>query len=197
MPTDSSDRTKGRALNTTPPPPPPGDVPPFGGNSSPFGDDPKAHAKAAKAYAKAQRPWYKKKRFIIPIVFVVVAIAASASGGSDDGDGGSGSNNDKSDFSTNDENPPADDVEVTSCDTTVIQTITVGLKITNHSSKASNYVITIGVEDETGAKVGDGFASTNNVDPDQVANVEGIASVSGAAQGTLTCVIEEVERYAS
>ena len=48
------------------------------------GGDPKAQAKAEKAYRKALRPSYKKKRFIIPVTFVVVlvvAIAASSGGG--------------------------------------------------------------------------------------------------------------------
>lgn len=48
-------------------------------------ENPKAAAKAAKAYAKATRPWFKKKRFIIPIAFVaiMVIIQASSGGGSD------------------------------------------------------------------------------------------------------------------
>ena len=44
----------------------------------------KANAKAAKAYAKAQRPWFKKKRFIIPIAFVAISIIGGISGGGDD-----------------------------------------------------------------------------------------------------------------
>lgn len=48
------------------------------------GNDPKAQAKADKAYAKAMRPWYKKKRFIIPLAVIVLAIAGSALGGGGD-----------------------------------------------------------------------------------------------------------------
>ena len=44
----------------------------------------KANARAAKAYAKAQRPWFKKKRFIIPIAFVAISIIGGISGGGDD-----------------------------------------------------------------------------------------------------------------
>lgn len=45
--------------------------------------DPKADRAAAKAYAKAQRPLWKKKRVIIPAVFVVlVFLSATFSGGS-------------------------------------------------------------------------------------------------------------------
>jgi len=70
------------------PPPPPG---------ANHGDNPKAAAKAAKAYAKATRPWYKKKRFVIPIALVVLIVLISAlNGGGDDGpekvDNGSSSN---------------------------------------------------------------------------------------------------------
>jgi Domain of unknown function (DUF4352) len=47
--------------------------------------DAKARAKADKAYAKAQRPWFKKKRFILPLVFfVLIILIASLSGGGDD-----------------------------------------------------------------------------------------------------------------
>lgn len=50
----------------------------------------RADGKAEKARAKAMRPWFKKKRFIIPLAFVLVLIiAAIAGGGSNDKKGGS------------------------------------------------------------------------------------------------------------
>jgi hypothetical protein len=46
-------------------------------------EDPKARAKADKAYAKAMRPWYKKKRFIIPLLLVIIfAVSQATKGGS-------------------------------------------------------------------------------------------------------------------
>lgn len=52
----------------------------------------KAEAAAAKARSKAMRPWYKKKRFVLPLAIVAIAIIASvSSGGSDKSSkGGSG-----------------------------------------------------------------------------------------------------------
>ena len=48
----------------------------------------RAEAKANRAYAKATRPWYKKKRFMIPLVIVVLGIiGTAASGGSSSSDG--------------------------------------------------------------------------------------------------------------
>ena len=42
----------------------------------------KADAKAATARAKALRPWFKKKRFIVPIAIVLIAgISTAANGG--------------------------------------------------------------------------------------------------------------------
>lgn len=46
--------------------------------------DAKARAKADKAYAKASRPWFKKKRFIIPLLLVlIIAIFQMTNSGSD------------------------------------------------------------------------------------------------------------------
>lgn len=36
--------------------------------------NPEAQAKADKAYAKAMRPWYKKKRFLFPLVLIVLIV---------------------------------------------------------------------------------------------------------------------------
>ncbi|WP_146362769.1 DUF4352 domain-containing protein [Arthrobacter yangruifuii] len=52
--------------------------------------DARAQAKAAKAYAKARRPWYKKKRFILPlaliVLIVIISIATTSGGGNDTAD---------------------------------------------------------------------------------------------------------------
>jgi hypothetical protein len=62
-------------------------MPPQYGGYDPNGpqtpQDAKARAKAEKAYRKAQRPFYKKKRFILPALFLllIVIIVATAGGG--------------------------------------------------------------------------------------------------------------------
>jgi hypothetical protein len=57
----------------------------------PVRTNPKADAKAAKAYAKAMRPWYKKKRFLLPLGLVLLMVAVSlGSSGSGDNDGTGG-----------------------------------------------------------------------------------------------------------
>lgn len=47
----------------------------------------KANVAAEKARLKSMRPWYKKKRFIIPLAFVALIVVGSlAGGGGDDND---------------------------------------------------------------------------------------------------------------
>jgi hypothetical protein len=58
--------------------PPSGDAPFQPDAGAPSYKDANAQAKAAKAYAKAQRPWYKKKRYVVPLGFVVLGVAVSA-----------------------------------------------------------------------------------------------------------------------
>lgn len=160
--------------------------------------DARAEAASAKAYAKAQRPWYKKKRFIIPLVLLVLIIGGVAAGsGTEDDGGGSadgGGDGPRSDFSTNEENPPADDIDRIEC-TEEFGIITGVVNVTNNSGGTSDYLITIGVEQD-GSQIGDGFGSLENVDAGQSARVEIVAT--GDTQGQpFECVVEEVERFAS
>lgn len=71
----------------------------------------KQDAKAAKRAYKASRPWYKKKRFMIPlalVVLIVIASAASSGGGSDDSSNtAASSSNDNSSSSTDSSKAPA------------------------------------------------------------------------------------------
>jgi hypothetical protein len=163
----------------------------------------RAEAAAEKARAKAMRPWYKRKRFIIPIALVaLIAIISIAGGGaseddtSDDRASESSSNENDgvtSKLSSNSDNKPADDVEVTACELQ-FGVAKASLEITNHSSKRSNYLIELTFERD-GVKVGDGVAAVNNVEPDQKAESEGIGTASG--DGAIECRLVNVERYAS
>lgn len=53
-------------------------------------NDAKARAAADKAYTKASRPWFKKKRFILPLIIVLIIIIVNL-GGNDDSDSSSDS----------------------------------------------------------------------------------------------------------
>ncbi|NKX56937.1 DUF4352 domain-containing protein, partial [Arthrobacter mobilis] len=55
--------------------------------------DAKAQAKADKAYKKASRPWFKKKRFILPLALVAIIAIASVAGGGGGSDQDTAANN--------------------------------------------------------------------------------------------------------
>lgn len=55
---------------------------PYGWNGQPLSpEQAAAQAQAAKAYAKAQRPWFKKKRFVVPIGAVALMTVVGIGGG--------------------------------------------------------------------------------------------------------------------
>jgi hypothetical protein len=60
-----------------------------------------AEAKAAKAKAKALRPWFKKKRFIVPIALVLLVGLSRAGAGSGSAEDQSSSNGNNSNSSEN------------------------------------------------------------------------------------------------
>lgn len=159
----------------------------------------RADGRAEKARQKAMRPWYQKKRFLIPLGVLVIGVAASAAGGGDD---------DKEPVSSNDgetETPntatetdsEADDVTIVSCEDSGFGTVEVALTVLNNSSKASDYIIDIGITDASGAKVGEGYASTDNLAPGQTANIDGYGTSSDGAVAPLSCSVDDVERFAS
>jgi hypothetical protein len=63
----------------------------------------RADAKAEAARAKALRPWYKKKRFVIPIVLIVLFVIIPLSVGGGDENGGDGNSGDGADLTVDTE----------------------------------------------------------------------------------------------
>ncbi|MFB6805437.1 FxLYD domain-containing protein [Streptomyces sp. NPDC056387] len=69
------------------------------------------------------------------------------------------------------------------------------LTITNRSSKTSNYMIQVEFVDETGTRLGEAIAATNNLAPGQAAQqtAQGLDQI----KGKITCKVTKVTRYAS
>jgi hypothetical protein len=70
-----------------------------------------ADAKAAKARAKAMRPWYKKKRFMIPLVLLVLIVFMTAADTDSDIPEATSSNNSQAQQSSGDESSDESMVE--------------------------------------------------------------------------------------
>lgn len=167
----------------------------------PYGDDPKAAAAAAKAYAKAQRPWFKKKRFILPLI--VVAAVALASAGAGGGDETSESTSDRQDVgpetaSGNTSNPPQADLN---SDIECVTDATTGWvsangTLTNHSSETSSYMISVSFNDASGTRFEESTAFNNDVRSGETA-VWNAAGINEAPGDGWTCAVVSVERFAS
>ncbi|PBC80098.1 hypothetical protein BX265_5022 [Streptomyces sp. TLI_235] len=88
------------------------------------------------------------------------------------------------------------DVEITKCSADpTLHWPSAELKITNHSSKASNYMVQVEFLDGSGTRIGEGMAATSGLAPGQAS----IQKAQGAtdAQGKLSCRVIDVTRYAA
>lgn len=153
----------------------------------------RADAKAAKARAKSLRPWYRKKRFWVLGTIAVLVVISIAGAGSKTKTTATTSDVQSTQSSSH---AAVDDVTLDGCTSDSTGFVTMPVTIVNHTSKRSNYVIELTVVDSAGVKVGDGLASSNNVDAGQTAKDDGIATVTGSHAG-LTCKISSVTRYAA
>lgn len=90
---------------------------------------------------------------------------------------------------------PNDDVTLGKFTVDAIGSVNVPVTVVNHSSKTSNYIIQFEVDNAAGTKIGDGFASTNNLAPGQKAELSGIAIATGGAPTVVK--LTKVDRYAS
>lgn len=155
----------------TPPPPPPPPTGPTPRTAAPMSaKEAKAQAKAAKAYAKAQRPFWKKKRVILPAIVVLLIIVLVASNGGDDKDASTNSPTAGSEVSKGlgARDASGDVTVVRLADPDVLGFRTAEVKITNNSSKRSNYLVELSLESTDGRTQYDtAVATAQNVDPGQ------------------------------
>jgi len=160
------------------------------------------------------RPFYKKKRFILVgvlLLIIVISVAASA-----------GKKSDKSTSTTTTaaaggqaqgattvpttgtrsvvapgSKSAADDVTVSTC--TNDPTLNIGsvkVKVTNHSSKASNYLITVTVSSADGkTQIDTGNAAVQSLNPNQSTVTD--ATVTKAVPAGSVCKVSDVLRTAA
>jgi hypothetical protein len=142
----------------------------------------------------------------VAAVIVVVSIASGNSGSTDPTTSGSSNLSDTSDTSkddavsnsTNEEHPPARDVKVAKCEVDNsydLNMATASLKVTNHSSKTSDYVITVEFVSGDGTRVGESAAILNALRPSQSAKTDATGESGGERH--LTCKVTQVERFSS
>lgn len=115
----------------------------------------------------------------------------------DDVETSEGSGDEPVTSSDNTANPPTADVTVDGCEVDEFGFVTVPLTVTNHSSEASSYFITVEVTNSDGVRLGEALGSVDTLRPDQTAQIDavGLDDLSGA--GTVTCTLLRVERFSA
>ncbi|MER6396823.1 FxLYD domain-containing protein [Kitasatospora sp. NPDC001603] len=88
------------------------------------------------------------------------------------------------------------DVELAGCEVdATLHWPSAQLKVTNHSSKSSNYMIQVEFVDAAGTRIGEGVAATNNLAAGQAATLK--AQGATDAKGKVSCKVTNVTRYAA
>lgn len=94
------------------------------------------------------------------------------------------------------ESSEVDDVTITSCGADDLGQLEAVLRITNNSSKPSNYMINVAFESPDGSEQLDtGFATVSTLQPGQSTNESAITFTTAPAD--FKCRITSVDRYAS
>ncbi|MGY3199789.1 hypothetical protein [Streptomyces sp. TE5632] len=124
-------------------------------------------------------------------------VVACDGGGAADSGKGSAVSAGKSEAEAPKERRPEDDVEVTRCGMDGTGTFPQAeLTVTNHSSKSSNYVISVEFVDGSGTRKAEGTAALNNLASGQAAEEKAVGLSSGVP-AELKCKVTKVTRYAS
>lgn len=158
----------------------------------------------------ASRPFWKKKRFLIPLgVLLLLIVGGAVAGNPDDSDDDQGvaageavdndqGDNDDSMASTEQETTTTTAVELAESDDFISCTPIDGesytLEMVNQSPKTSSYLMTVVLLDDAGARVDDVPEFVNNLRPgERLIEDRIVFSDSGYA----TCELLELERFAS
>lgn len=137
---------------------------------------------------------FKKSVLIVGVCMTTLSLAASGetSGTSDSGD----SQSSDSGSSSGQANPPENDVVISSCSTDSLDSPEAKVKVTNNSSKASNYIIEIAFESPDGStQIDTSTVFINDLQPGQTATEKAISFADAPAD--FTCRITDVTRFAA
>lgn len=139
-----------------------------------------------------------RARNIAVAVMIAVGLAALiASGSSKPGGSGGGQHKTSTTHAHAGGSSPSKDVTIVSCTTTNGQP-TAKVKIVNHSSKTSSYIVTVAFDSSNGDvhySSSISSSSTSNVEPGE--SVVQNAAVSKSVSGKFTCKVSSVTRWAS
>lgn len=156
--------------------------------------DARKQARADRAYKKASRPWVLRHWVLSAIgaliIVIIIAVAASSGGGSN---GNSANNGGETGGKVLQH---SEDVKITKCGKDSLGDLDAKVAVTNHSSKASDYLITVAFESKDGSRqITTGNAIVDSLQPGQttVQDAGGLTAYSRPFK----CVISDAQRTES
>lgn len=143
-----------------------------------------------------------KQRLLILAVIAVAGLATVASGGNSSKSTGNsnGTSGGAQSNSGNNSNPPQADVTITGCALAdnQFEGPVAHLNVTNHSSKASNYIITVAFDSPDGkTQLDTGNANVQNLAPGQSSQQDAPSLKSELRTQQFTCKVAQVDRLAA
>ena len=133
------------------------------------------------------------------LLAALAAAAVLAAGCKTSTGGGTASTGASSGATVASSNAPAhsEDVAITACTPDAAGFAAAKVVVTNHSSKASNYIINIVMESPDGkTQIGTGLVSVNGLAPGQASSPQDASSLQ-SVNGPYTCRVGDITRYAS
>ena len=134
-----------------------------------------------------------------PLMFAALGLAAVALAGCKTSTGASASTSTSGTTAKSTSAGPAhsEDVAITACAPDDAGFAAAKVVVTNHSSKASNYIVNIVMESPDGkTQIGTGLVSVNGLAPGQASSPQDASSLQ-AASGPYNCRVGDITRYAA
>lgn len=171
---------------------------PEGGPSSP--KEARAQARIARAQRKASRNWFLRHKFLSAgavIIVIIIIAAVASSGGSGKGKGDTAASTGITTSESAGTVSHAEDVKIAKCDADDLGFADSQVVLTNHSSKSSDYIVSIAYETPDGkTQIGTGNVIVNNLGPNQSSSQQDADSLQKAT-GPYTCRVASVTRVAA
>ena len=124
-------------------------------------------------------PWHERKRFVVPIAAVAIVGGLVLAAGTDEA-GANGTVRGAASHPSTTAHPAVDDVRLLRCHPDAADHWTPHVRITNHSSEPSSYVVTFAIEDRDDHRaLGPATVVVDRVAPGDTTEQVGTSRVAG------------------
>lgn len=144
-----------------------------------------------------KKGWAGRTFIVLAVVFAIIIISVAINKNKTNKTATSSTTTVLSHQAASSANPAVDDVTISKCDlTSVLHDPEATVAVTNHSSKTSDYIITVAFENPDGSQFGTGTAVVNALAAGQAGSDTASTLKDGAPKG-FTCKVVDVTRTAS